>query len=232
MSGREITISGADGEFMGYLSEPESGSGPGIVVIQEIFGVNGWLREVCDALAGHGFCALCPDLFWRQEPGIQLTDQSEEDWARAFELFQGFDRDKGIDDLKTSLGHLRGLDSCTGKAGTVGFCLGGQMAYLMACRSDADASVGYYGVHIQDFLDEAPAMTHPLMLHIAEKDEYVPPEAQAAMTEALGGQAQVTLHKYPDDDHAFARAGGDHYSAESAALAEQRTLDFFRAHLA
>ena len=91
MSGQDITISAKDGgTFSGYLALPEGGSGPGVVVIQEIFGVNAVMREITDDVASMGYVALCPDLFWRQEPGIQITDQSEEEWARAFELFQGF----------------------------------------------------------------------------------------------------------------------------------------------
>lgn len=232
MSGQEIQITGPDGAFMAYLATPATGKGPGLVLIQEIFGVNGWLRTVADDLAEKGYLVMCPDLFWRQQPGVQLTDQSEQDWARAFELFQGFDRDKGVEDLAVTLAALRQRQGSTGKVGCVGFCLGGQLAYLMACRTDVDAAVGYYGVHIQDFLDESGALSKPLMLHMPEKDEFVPPEAQQAVTEALSGNPGVTLHKYPDDDHAFARVGGAHYHKASADLAEHRTLSFLAAHLA
>jgi carboxymethylenebutenolidase len=125
MSGQDITISAKDGgTFSGYLALPEGGSGPGVVVIQEIFGVNAVMREITDDVASMGYVALCPDLFWRQEPGIQITDQSEAEWARAFELFNGFDLDKGVDDLDATIEHLRGMDACTGKVGSVGFCLG------------------------------------------------------------------------------------------------------------
>ncbi|HAD25360.1 MAG TPA: carboxymethylenebutenolidase [Alphaproteobacteria bacterium] len=231
MSGEEITISTPDGDFMGYLSKPASGSGPGIVVIQEIFGVNQVMRDITDDFAAKGFVALCPDLFWRIEPGVNITDQSKAEWDKAFSLFGQFDRDKGAQDVAATITTLRGLSGCTGKVGTVGFCLGGMMAYLAATRTDADASVGYYGVNIPDLIDEAGNISNPLMLHIAGKDSFVPPEMQQAMHAGLDGNPHCTLHDYPEQDHAFARKGGEHYDAAAEALAMQRTLDFFQKNL-
>ncbi len=231
MSGHEIDIACSDGTFTGYLATPESGSGPGIIVIQEIFGVNQGIRQMCADYAAQGYVALAPDLFWRQEPGIQLTDQAEAEWARAFELFQSFDLDKGVDDLNATLEHLRGLSECTGKAGCVGFCLGGQLAYLMACRTMINAAASYYGVYIQDYIAEAANIGQPLILHVAEKDEFVPPEAQKIMADGLQENPLVTLHNYPNDDHAFARVGGNHYNAASAQAANDRTLQLFPTNL-
>jgi len=231
MSGQDITIKGADGSFSAYLATPVSGSGPGIVIAQEIFGVNQVMRDVADWLASEGFVALVPDLFWRIEPGIQITDKTEEEWKRAFELFGKFDPDKGMEDIQTTITHLRGLEACTGKAGAVGYCLGGFLAYLAATRTDSDASVGYYGVRIPECLDEAAKITKPLMLHVATSDEFVPPEAQKQMHDALDGNALVTLHDYQGNDHAFARVGGAHYDKAAADLANNRTVDFFKANL-
>jgi carboxymethylenebutenolidase len=228
----EVTIRAADGgSFSGYLATPKSGKGPGILVIQEIFGVNQVMRDLADGFAAQGYVALCPDLFWRQEPGIQLTDKTEAEWARAFQLYQSFDEAKGVDDLKASLAHLRGLPACTGKAGSVGYCLGGKLAYLMATRSDADCNVGYYGVGIEKALDEASKITRPLMLHIAEKDQFCPPEAQAQIKAVLGKNPKVTIHSYPGVDHAFARSGGEHYDNAAAETANKRTAAFFKQHL-
>ena len=145
------------------------------------------MRAVCDALAAQGYAALCPDIFWRIEPGIQITDKTEAEWKRAFELFNLFDVDKGIGDLKAGLAQLRHHPACTGKAGSVGYCLGGKLAYLMATRSDVDCSVGYYGVGIQDLVGEAKSIKKPLALHMAEKDQFVPPPAQEAIKQALKG---------------------------------------------
>ena len=174
MHGSDITISAKDGgRFFAYLAKPESGTGPGIVLIQEIFGVNAVMRAIADELAEQGFFVACPDLFWRQEPGVQISDKTQEDWDKAFKLMQGFDLDKGIDDLASTLAHLRQQNGCSGRVGAVGYCLGGQLAYLMACRTSSDASVGYYGVMIQNFLEESANIKKPLMLHIAEEDGFV-----------------------------------------------------------
>jgi carboxymethylenebutenolidase len=228
----QVTIRAADGgSFQAYLATPKAGKGPGIVVIQEIFGVNQVMRDIADDLAGRGFTAIYPDIFWRIEPGIQLTDKTEAEWKRAFELFQAFDVDKGIDDLKATLASLRQHPAATGKAGAIGYCLGGKLAYLMATRSDADCSVGYYGVGIQDLLGEAKAIKKPLLLHIAEKDQFVPPPAQEQVKSALTSHPMVTIHSYPNVDHAFARSGGEHYDKGAAALANQRTAEFLRKHL-
>lgn len=229
----DITITAKDGgSFSAYLATPPSGSGPGIVLIQEIFGVNQVMRTLADHYAGQGYVVTCPDLFWRQEPGIQITDQTEAEWARAFELFQGFDVDKGVDDLIAALGHLRGLDACTGKVGSVGFCLGGKLAYLMAARSDTECNISYYGVGIEGLLDEASSIGAPLLLHVAEDDEYVPKDAQKQIHGALDGHDKVTIHDYAGMDHAFSRVGGDHYDKAAADLAGGRTEAFFKQHLA
>ncbi|HTS94707.1 MAG TPA: dienelactone hydrolase family protein [Stellaceae bacterium] len=229
----DITIRAADGgSFSAYQATPKSGKGPGIVLIQEIFGVNTVMRGLADGLAAQGYAVVCPDLFWRQEPGIQITDKTEAEWARAFSLYKGFNEAKGVDDLKSTLAHLRKLPACTGKVGSVGYCLGGKLAYLMATRSDADCSVGYYGVGIEGALDEAKNIKKPLLLHIAAKDQFCPPEAQAKIQAGLKGNAHVAIHVYPGMDHAFARPGGQHYDKASADLANSRTADFFRKHLA
>ncbi len=228
----DVTIRAADGgSFSAYLATPSAGRGPGVVLIQEIFGVNKVMRDLADGFARQGHVVLCPDLFWRQEPGIQITDQTDAEWQKAFSLYKGFNEAKGVDDLKSTLAHLRQLPACTGKVGSVGYCLGGKLAYLMATRSDADCSVGYYGVAIDAALDEAEAIKKPLMLHIAEKDQFCPPEAQAKVKSALKGNAHVTIHSYPGMDHAFARVGGQHYDKTAADTANQRTADFFKKNL-
>ncbi len=232
MSSQEISIAASDGEKFGaYLAIPDSGTGPGIVVLQEIFGINHVMRDLVDGLAAQSYLAVCPDLFWRQEPSVQLTDKTEADWQRAFELYQGFDVDAGMRDAISTLEHLRGLDGCTGKVGAVGYCLGGKLAYLMATRSNADCAVGYYGVGIDDDLGEAGKIKAPLLLHIAEKDQFVSPEAQAKVKDSLGPNPLVSIESYPGADHAFARIGGEHFDAAAADLANQRTADFFKQNL-
>lgn len=228
----DVTIAAADGgQFSAYLARPASGKGPGVVVCQEIFGVNHVMREVCLAYAAQGYFAICPDLFWRQEPGIQITDKTDAEWARAFELYKGFKETTGVDDLKATLAYLRSHEGCTGKVGSVGFCLGGKLAYLMATRTTADCNIGYYGVGIEGALGESKNISKPLMLHIAEKDSYCPPEAQAKIKSGLGGNAKVTIHTYAGMEHAFARVGGQHYDKASADHANKRSAEFFKSHL-
>ncbi len=229
----DIDIAASDGGgFTGYLAVPPGGGAvPGIVLIQEIFGVNKVMRDIADGLAGQGYTVLCPDIFWRQQPGVQITDQSEEEWQQAFQLYQGFDEAKGVDDLTATLDHLRGLEACNGKAGSMGYCLGGKLAYLMATRTDADCNVGYYGVGIEGALDEPANISKPLMLHVAERDEFCPAEAQANSHQGLDANGQVAIHDYAGMDHAFARRGGAHFDQAAADLANQRTADFFAANL-
>ena len=231
MAGKDITIASPGGTFGGYLATPTAGKGPGIVVIQEIFGVNGFVRAVADGFASRGYFALAPDLFWRIEPNVQLTDKTEEEWKRAFDLMGKFNADLGVKDIQATISHLRHESDVNGKVGAVGYCLGGLLAYLTAARTDADASVGYYGVNIQTMLGEAKTINKPLMLHIAEKDQFVPPPAQEKIKAELGGNALVTLHSYAGADHAFARVGGQHYDKAAADLANSRSAEFFRRHL-
>jgi carboxymethylenebutenolidase len=227
----DVTIPGPNGSFAGYLARPASGKGPGIVLLQEIFGVNAVMRALADDYAAAGFFALVPDLFWRIEPGIQLTDKTDTEWQKAFGYMKGFDFSLGIKDVQSAITYLRTVPGATGKVGAVGYCLGGFLAYLTAARTDVDAAVGYYGMNIQKFLGEAAAIKKPLLLHVAGKDEYHPPEAQKAVADGLAGHPFVTIADYPEMNHAFARPGGAHYDQANAELANGRSITFFRTHL-
>ena len=226
-----LSITTEGGTLSAYVAKPAAAKAPAVVVIQEIFGVNQVMREVCDRLAAQGFLAVCPDLFWRLEPGVDITDQSKAEWDKAFDLMTRFDVDQGVEDIRATIDQVRASGGCSGKVGAVGYCLGGRLAFLTATRTDSEASVGYYGVGIEAYLPEAEKLAHPLMLHIAEDDGFVSKEAQAMITGALKDHPQVTLHTYPGCDHAFARPGGAHYDAAAAAQADARTLAHFRQHL-
>jgi carboxymethylenebutenolidase len=231
MPADRLTVTTPDGDFAAYVARPAGAKAPAIVVIQEIFGVNAVMRGICDDLAARGYLAICPDLFWRIEPGIDITDQSDAEWKRAFELFNAFDVEAGVKDIAATIDLIRGDAGCSGKVGAVGFCLGGLLAFLTATRTDSDASVGYYGVGIERYTAEAEKLASPLLLHIAEEDEFVPKAAQELIVAALKNHPQVEIHRYPGRDHAFARKGGAHYDARDAAIAEGRTLDFFKRRL-
>ncbi len=229
--GEDVRIKGPDGEFGGYLATPAVGRGPAIVVIQEIFGINATMRELADGYAARGYFALAPDLFWRLEPGVQLSDKKPEDMQRAFDLMGRFDKDKGLVDIQSSINHLRAVPDVNGKVGAVGYCLGGMLAYLTAARTNADASVSYYGVNLQNMMDEVGKIKKPLLMHVAGKDKFVPPDAQQIILAGIKKNPLITAHVYPDMDHAFARPAGANFDPACAELANTRTETFFRQHL-
>ena len=181
----EVEIQARDGgTFKAYIAMPAVTPAPAIIMIQEIFGINKEMRDKCDALADQGYIAICPDLFWRIEPGIELTDQIEEELKRAFELFGAFDQNKGMEDLKATLAFMRNHDACNGKIGCMGYCLGGKLAYEMAAETDINASVSYYGVGLGAMLDKADSFSHPVLIHIAGDDEFTPKDEQEKIIEA------------------------------------------------
>src|SRR5215469_3974054 len=181
MAGRYITVKAKDGgSFKAYLATPEKGSGPGIVLLQEIFGINAYIRSVADHYAEEGYVVLAPDLFWRIEPGIELGF-TDADRQKAFAYRAKFDIDKAVDDIGDTIAALRALPQCKGKIGAIGFCLGGLLAYLSAARLSVDCAVSYYGVGIERVLGEAAKITCPMVLHIAEKDKWTPPEVVTAI---------------------------------------------------
>jgi len=228
--GATISIETADGQFSAYTARPDLQTAPAIVVIQEIFGVNAVMRQITDDLAEQGYLAICPDLVWRIEPGIELTDRSEAEWKRDFEHYRAFDVGLGVADIAATVTRAQGVDGSSGGVGAVGFCLGGLLAFLTATRTPAKACVAFYGVGIEAHTGEDTG-GKSVMLHIAEKDQFVPPPAQQAIAAALRGRPGITLHTYPGCDHAFARKGGEHYDAAAAQLAWKRTLDFFEENL-
>lgn len=229
--GETTTITTPDGSFSAYVARPAKDKAPAVVVIQEIFGVNAVMREITDGLAAQGYLAICPDLFWRIEPGVDITDKSEAEWKKAFELFNAFDADKGVEDIAATIDAIRVDPGCAGKVGAVGFCLGGKMAFLTAARTDCDAAISYYGVGLEGLVGEAEKIQRPLMLHIAEEDQFVPKAAQEIIVQSLKNHPQITIHTYPGRDHAFARPGGEHYDAADAQTAGERSLAFFAANL-
>lgn len=232
-----ISIAATDGKghFNAYHAAASGAHATGpvgaVVLIQEIFGVSASLREIADEVAQLGYHVLAPDLFWRQKPGVDLSDKTKEEWDQAFALMNGFDQDLGIADLKATLDAARTLPGTNGKTATMGYCLGGRLALMMATRADADLNISYYGVGLDGLIPELANVSKPLVVHIADQDNFFPAEGRAKFVEATTGHPLVHTHIYPKADHAFARAGGTHWDTRSAWIANGRSASALAAAL-
>ena len=226
-----ITIQGRAGAFGAYISRPKTLPAPAVVVLHEVFGVNADIRKTCDELADQGFIAVAPDLFWRQEPGVDLSVTSEPDWQHGLRLYQAYDRDAGARDVKDTANVVAKLSECSGKVAVMGFCLGGLMTFITAARYGADAAVAYHGGDTEKYLGEVNGLNAPLLMHLAEEDEFISKSAQAEIKTALAGKPKATVYSYPGQRHAFARHNGTHYNAAAAALANGRTSEFLHQQL-
>jgi carboxymethylenebutenolidase len=221
-----ITIGGRDGAFGAYIAQPKVLPAPAVVILHEVFGVNSDIRKACDELAEQGFIAVAPDLFWRQERGVDLTVTDEADWQHGLRLYQAYDRDAGAKDVKDAADVVAKLPECIGRVAVLGYCLGGLMTFLTAARYGVDAAVVYHGGDTEKYLDEIDGLDSPLLMHLAEEDEFISKPAQAAIKAALASKPNATVYSYPGQHHAFARHNGTHYNAAAAALANGRTSEF------
>ena len=218
-----------DGQFEAYCAVPESASGPGMLLFQEIFGINDNIRGLADKLASEGYVTLAPDMFWRIEPRFERKDESG--FADAIAMVQQFDFATGIADIQATHAHLRGMAECTGKVGATGFCLGGALAFVAATQSKVDAAVPYYGSAINDMLDQAGNLECPTMFHYGNNDPFIPEEKIAEVELAVTGKPNVTFHRY-DAGHAFSNWDAPSmYNKEAADLAWSRTLEFLSTNL-
>ncbi len=216
-----------NGQFDAYVAQPQSTPRAAIIVVQEIFGVNEGIRRKCDRWAEQGYLAVAPDLFWRDTPHVELDADVPEQFQAAIGHMQKLDQDLAIYDIEAAIRFARTELGGSGKVGVVGYCLGGRLTFMAACRTDGDAFVGYYGVGIDNLLGEQHAIGKPVMLHIPTADGFVPPEIQTKMHEGLRDNRHVTLHDYEGLDHGFAAEMGARRIEEAAQLADQRTADFF-----
>jgi len=226
-----ITIEGRDGAFGAYIARPKALPAPAVVVLQELFGVNADIRMTCDGLAEQGLIAVAPDLFWRQEPGVDLSVTSDADWQHGLRLYQAYDRDAGARDVKDTANAVAKLPGCTGKVAVLGYCLGALMVFLTAVRHGVDAAVAYHGGDTEKYLGEIDGLHAPMLMHLAEEDEFISKAAQAEIKAALAKKPNATVYSYPGQHHAFSRHNGAHYTAAAAALANGRTREFLHQQL-
>src|ERR1700719_3834389 len=226
-----ITIEGRDGAFAAYIARPKTLPAPAVVVLHEVFGVTADIRKTCDELAAQDFIAVAPDLFWRQEPGVDLSVTSEPDWQHGLRLYQAYDRDAGAKDVKDTVNAVAKLPGCTGRVAVLGYCLGALMVFLTAVRYGVEAAVAYHGGDTEKYLGEIDRLDAPMLMHLAEEDEFISKAAQAAIKTALAKKPNSTVYSYPGQNHAFSRHNGAHYNAAAAALAHGRTYEFLRQKL-
>jgi carboxymethylenebutenolidase len=227
-----ITIEGHGGAFTAYIARPKTLPAPAVVVLQELFGVNADIRKHCDELAEQGYLAVAPDLYWRQEPGVDLNVTSEADWDHGLRLYSAYDRDAGVRDIKDTIDAVRNLPECNGKVALLGYCLGALMVFMTAVRNDGiDAAVWYHGADTEKYLGEVDGLHAPLLMHLAEEDEFISKTAQAEIKAALSKKPNTAIYSYPGQKHAFSRHSGAHYNAAAAALANGRTSEFLNQQL-
>lgn len=227
-----LTIQVDDGAFSALVVRPDgSEPAPVIVVLQEIFGVNAGIRQIAAEYAVRGYIAVCPDLFWRFEPGLSLSEHTEANWQKGFDYYSRYDFDKGVVDILKTVEVARSLAGATGKVGLTGYCLGGLLTFRGAARGEPDVAVAYYGGGTERYVAEAAGIDCPMLMHLAGEDEYIGPEARAAILAALKDKPNVEVHVYPGRNHAFARPGGDHFDQTDADTANNRTAAFFKTHL-
>lgn len=217
------------GSFSGYVAVPSEPNGAALVILQEIFGVNQNIRGIVEGFAAAGFVAIAPDLFWRQQPNVSLDPAKESDRALAMTLLSGLNEPLAVMDSVCTADHVRQLSGSGARVGCVGYCLGGKLAFLLASRPEISCAVSYYGVQIQQCLDQARTISSPLLLHIAEQDHLCPSDAQAAIIEKLRGEASLaTVMSHPGVGHGFARLGGGAFDAAATERANAATLALLR----
>ncbi len=226
MKGQWMTIATADGgSCRGYLSLPRQGSGPGLVLCQEIFGVTAGIRELADLYAEEGYVVLAPDLFWRLQPGLEL---GESDVQQAMGYAQRFDARLGVQDIAASVAALRDQPACKGRIGVLGHCLGGRLAVLAAASGAVDCAVSYYGVGIDAVLGQVADVKVPMVMHFAGADRLVRPEAVEKIREHFAARHDVEVYVYPGVDHAFASPGRSSFDKQASDMAHTRSLALLR----
>jgi carboxymethylenebutenolidase len=230
MQPRTETITAPDGgTFSGHLVLPPAGRGPGLLVLQEIFGVNDYIRDVCERVAALGYVAMAPDVFWRIEPNVDLGhDQAS--LERAYGYIGAYDWQSGIPDLVAALAHLRSRPETGGRAGALGFCFGGATSFALACVADPDVVVSYYGSGVPDWLARADDVTAPTLLHFGANDPFIPGEAIERVRAWAADRPNVELRTY-ESGHAFDNSHSEMFSdPDAAAAAWANTTDFLTAH--
>jgi len=229
--GRWVAMLAAqESDFSGYLCVPPSGRGPGLLLIQEIWGVNAHIRAMADAYAAEGFVVLAPDVFWRQQVRIDLA-YDDAGINQAYRHYNALDMDQACDDLGRAIEYLKGCEFIEGKLGVLGYCLGGTLAYSLAANEHLSAGVSYYGSGIGGMLNKIPQMAFPFLFHFAADDHLIAMEEITRLQPLISATGDGTFRIYDGQRHGFNCAERASYSMQAALLAKARTLRFFAQHL-
>lgn len=230
---RTETITAADdGTFTGHVAIPAGGHGPGVLVIQEIFGVNAYIRDVCERLAAAGYVALAPDVFWRVQPNVEFDSSDQATIAPAMEVTGRWDAETGLADLGSALEHLRTLPEVRGPVGVIGFCFGGTQTFRVAAAFTPACAVSYYGSGTASLLDQLDQVTCPVLFHFGDSDPYLPNSDVDAIKAAVADRHEIAVHVHAGGGHAFDNHFAPHFSQPQIAVrAWTETLTFLFAHL-
>jgi carboxymethylenebutenolidase len=216
------------GQMPAFVATPSSGSGPGIVVLQEIFGVTDYIKQRARDLASLGYTAVVPQLYWRLGSNIEVPENTQEGLQQAFGFMQRMDEAQAVDDAVAALEHVRAK---TGKAGVLGFCMGGRLAYKTAAADDPDVVVSYYGSGIANQLQDAERITAPTIFHFGHDDPYLPLEEAERIQQAFAGRSDAEVHIHPGAGHAFDNPSPMFHHAQASRDAWPQTAAFLQRHL-
>jgi carboxymethylenebutenolidase len=219
------------GQMPAFVAMPASGRGPGIVVLQEIFGITDYIKQRTRDLAALGYVAMAPQLYWRLGPDVELPENTQEGLQQAFGYMQRMDEAQAVDDAAAALEHLRRMSATAGRAGTLGFCLGGRLAYRLAVASDPDAIVSYYGSGIGQLLDSADQVRAPILFQFGEADQYLPLDESRRIGSTFGSRPDAEVHTHAGAGHAFDNPSPMFHHAEASRAAWPQTADFLRRYL-
>ncbi|GAA3814151.1 dienelactone hydrolase family protein [Sphaerisporangium flaviroseum] len=231
MRSRRETITVADGGFDMHLWVPDQGSGPGLLVLQEIFGVGPYIRKVAEDLAGRGYVVGAPDLFWRLQPNW-AADHDDEGLTRSLDLAARFDFETGVADSAAALDTLSRLPEVSGGTGVLGFCLGGSLAYALAAQADPAAVVSFYGSAVPDSLGLMDQIAAPIQFQFGGQDPYIPRDQVTRVQEAAAGRDGMEVHVQEAAGHAFHNFEAPRFHHPAAEEAGWRlAVEFLSRHL-
>jgi carboxymethylenebutenolidase len=228
---REIVTTHDGGQMPAFVARPPAGRGTGLVILQEIFGITEYIKQRARDLAALGYVALVPELYWRLGSDVELPENTPEGLQQAFGYMQRLDEPQAVDDSAAALEHLRRMPETAGRAGALGFCLGGRLAYKLAVAADPDAVVSYYGSGIGAELESAGEVRGPILFHFGESDQYLPLEESSRIRDAFAARSDAEVHLHSGAGHAFDNPSPMFHHAAAAEEAWPQTAAFLRRYL-